>query len=176
MWIQRCAFALETGGKIDYYRFLIMPYSRSWRYWILVIGAAVWLLLLFVPPYLESGLISFSGLSYACYGSVCHQLPERSLWIWGSPLGVCARCFGLYSGFLIGLLAFPYLNKLSGKLLDHPRLLLLFFLPMAFDLLVSNTAASRLFSGAIASFPIALFVWVAIEGLPSWTQLRRNET
>jgi hypothetical protein len=34
---------------------------------------------------------------------------------------------------------------------------------MGFDLLIENTHASRYFSGLIASFPIALFLWVAAE-------------
>ena len=35
---------------------------------------------------------------------VCHQMPERSLWIAGAPLPVCARCTGIYGGVLAALL------------------------------------------------------------------------
>lgn len=42
-------------------------------------------------------------------GVICHQRPERSFFIGGSQLPVCARCTGLYLGaalaFPIGLLA-----------------------------------------------------------------------
>ena len=36
---------------------------------------------------------------------VCHQIPERSLWIAGTPMPVCARCTGLYFGALAALLS-----------------------------------------------------------------------
>jgi uncharacterized membrane protein len=45
---------------------------------------------------------------YFLFSLVCHQQPERSLWIAGAPLAVCARCAGIYFGALLGLLArFP---------------------------------------------------------------------
>ncbi len=34
---------------------------------------------------------------------VCHQVPERTLTIGGDLLPLCARCTGIYSGFLIGV-------------------------------------------------------------------------
>jgi len=70
---------------------------------------------------------------------------------------------------------FPSLKTLTRKLLAHPRLLILFALPMVIDLLLTNTAASRFVSGAAASFPVALFVWVAVEGLQLGPLLRRKE-
>ncbi len=41
---------------------------------------------------------------YSLFAIVCHQQPERSLWLAGSPLAVCARCSGIYFGALLGLL------------------------------------------------------------------------
>ncbi|MDH5624026.1 MAG: DUF2085 domain-containing protein, partial [Candidatus Bathyarchaeota archaeon] len=42
---------------------------------------------------------------------VCHQLPERTLWIGGRYLPVCARCTGAYLGFYIGYLLLPMRKK-----------------------------------------------------------------
>ncbi len=38
------------------------------------------------------------------FALVCHQQPERSFWIFGAPVAVCARCLGIYVGAVIGLL------------------------------------------------------------------------
>ena len=48
-------------------------------------------------------------------------------------------------------------------------------LPMAIDLLLANSAASRFISGTVASFPVALLVWVAVESLQLRPLLRREE-
>ncbi len=44
---------------------------------------------------------------------VCHQMSERSLWVGGHYLPVCARCTGAYLGFYIGYLILPFRNKKS---------------------------------------------------------------
>jgi uncharacterized membrane protein len=38
------------------------------------------------------------------FAIVCHQRPERSLWIFGGSIAVCSRCLGIYLGAAIGLL------------------------------------------------------------------------
>ncbi len=40
---------------------------------------------------------------YAVGGVVCHQMPERSFFIDGHQLPVCARCTGLYLSAALGL-------------------------------------------------------------------------
>ena len=38
------------------------------------------------------------------FALICHQRPDRSFWMFGAPLAVCARCLGIYLGTAIGLL------------------------------------------------------------------------
>jgi uncharacterized membrane protein len=56
-------------------------------------------------PYLWQHGAPFAALvlSYA-FSLVCHQHPERSFWLFGAPVAVCARCLGIYLGAAIGLL------------------------------------------------------------------------
>ena len=45
-------------------------------------------------------------LFFDAVGSViCHQLPDRSFFLYGRQLPVCARCTGLYLGGLAGFVA-----------------------------------------------------------------------
>ena len=88
---------------------------------------------------------------YGLFEPICHQLPERCFLVAGEPLAVCARCLGLYCGFWLGLVLFPFLGGLQRLLLARPRLIILFALPLAADLLLENTDASRYLSGLVAS-------------------------
>ena len=47
---------------------------------------------------------------------VCHQVPERTLTIGGDLLPFCARCTGIYSGFLIGVVFQIIVNKKVNRL------------------------------------------------------------
>jgi uncharacterized membrane protein len=38
------------------------------------------------------------------FALVCHQQPERSFYLFGGNVAVCARCLGIYFGATLGLL------------------------------------------------------------------------
>lgn len=44
--------------------------------------------------------------SMSLFAPTCHQREERSFHIGKYQMPVCSRCFGVYSGYLIGLLFF----------------------------------------------------------------------
>lgn len=47
----------------------------------------------------------YTSWQKALFAPVCHQNPGRSLWLNGAPMAVCERCFGIYSGLWLGVVA-----------------------------------------------------------------------
>lgn len=140
-----------------------MRLERNVLYWLLVGGSLVWLGLAFLAPWARAQGWAGAELIYGLFAPVCHQIPGRSFYCFGHPLGACHRCIGLYTGFVVGLLVLPYLHRVRELLLERPRLILWFFAPMAADwaLLGLNTWLDRFVTGLVAAFPVGLFVWVA---------------
>jgi len=61
--------------------------------------------MLFAPRAIASshGVLSFGAVCIYSTGSfICHQRPERSFFLFGRQLPVCARCTGLYAGAALG--------------------------------------------------------------------------
>lgn len=71
---------------------------------VFAVLTSVWIVLLLAAPVAGMGA-SVSGLTYAFGSLICHQRPERSFYIDAAQLPVCARCFGLYAGAALGLIA-----------------------------------------------------------------------
>ena len=84
---------------------------------------------------------------YAAGSVVCHQLPDRSFFLNGRPLPVCARCTGLYLGGMIGFAVWCAWKIAWG------------WRPVS----ISPRAAIRLV--IVAGVPTALSIGAAITGL-----------
>ncbi len=55
-----------------------------------------WVLLLVAAPVLPDAP---AAIMYVLGSRICHQLPERSFYLAGAQLPVCARCVAIYAGF-----------------------------------------------------------------------------
>jgi len=77
----------------------------------------IFIFLAILAPILEYLRIPESASVYKSIHFLCHQLPTRSIFLFTSPMGLCARCFGIYVGlFIIGLITFQHRGyKLSIK-------------------------------------------------------------
>ena len=88
--------------------------GMAWRLPLLrraFVGASIaWSLALPLATFASSGPHSSSLLylvslsTYVMGGVLCHQLPARSFFLWGSQMPVCARCTGIYLGAAVSAL------------------------------------------------------------------------
>ena len=71
----------------------------SWIAPAVALTSVAWVALLVAAPFLWAPL---AAVLYAAGALLCHQIPERSFYVAGFQLPVCARCLGLYAGAAFG--------------------------------------------------------------------------
>lgn len=141
--------------------------------------ALLFLSLIFIAPIAAATHHSDLALPiYKSFGTLCHQIPERSFFIAGHKLAVCARCTGLYVGFAITALLYPLFRQLRLTTTPEPRWLFLAAVPMAIDFSLTlfgiweNTHLSRLLTGLLlggVAVPYVMpgFIELSLRGLHS---------
>ena len=102
-------------------------------YLITLIGIIVWIGSIFLAPYLKSLSSPFSGFIYAVFSPTCHQISSRCFHAFGYPMAVCARCLGIYSGFLLGTLFYPVVKGVTAPSLPKARTFILISIPIVLD-------------------------------------------
>jgi uncharacterized membrane protein len=70
-------------------------------------------------PHPSAAVYLCSFVVYLTGSLLCHQRPERSFFLWGSQMPVCARCTGIYVGAAVaaivaGFLAAPNRGMREG--------------------------------------------------------------
>jgi len=82
-----------------------VPFSSimlRWNWWSVVplalAGAAI------AVPRLMSHSPALAIALQSAFSLVCHQHPDRSFFLFGGAVAVCARCLGIYLGATVGLL------------------------------------------------------------------------
>jgi uncharacterized membrane protein len=152
-------------------------------YTALVALSILWAALILAPPWLMAQRhFLISAAIYEGFSTVCHQMPERSFYFSGHPMGVCSRCASIYAGFIIGLLLYPFLRDLREDRFPARWILIGAAIPTAIDFtlgilgLFANSFLSRgltgILFGAVAAFYVtpglvsALNDWRAHFGEP----------
>jgi len=139
--------------------------SPRFLYILFLLSVGIWCFLIIAAPLLaktEHSLIS--GFIYFCFSNICHQIPERSFFLFGKQLAVCSRCTGLYFGFLIGTILYPIVFKLNRVKIPSRKYLILASIPIGIDILIrtlhiaENSFISRLISGLILGVMTVFFV------------------
>ena len=150
--------------------------AQAYRVWTVALAVVVvWLLLIVLPPiFAANGLKSASAPLYHFYGFICHQIPARSFHIFDQQLAVCSRCFGVYFGLFVGLIAYPLWRDIDN-IEPLPRLwLFASMVPIGIDWSLGvfdiweNTHASRFITGLILGFACATYI------IPALVEIVRN--
>lgn len=103
----------------------VKPISGRWpRLTVVLLGIAIAIILfaILLPPSTLLGKADVVG--YA----ICHQLPERSFFLDGRQLPLCARCTGTFLGAIVGMIAMLLLGRRrASRLPSAPVLFILVF-------------------------------------------------
>jgi uncharacterized membrane protein len=136
-----------------------------------VLVLSVFSLIVVAPVAAASGHSEVASGIYRAFGTLCHQLPERSYFIDGHQLAVCSRCSGIYAGFAFTLLVYPLLRSLKNPDAPPRSWLVLAALPLVIDVSVNffgfwtNTHTSRLLTGALLGSAVVFYVMPGIIDL-----------
>jgi len=136
-----------------------------------VAGTVLWLGAIIAAPYFRSRGFGGAGFLYACFAPVCHQTLSRSIFLWGFPLAVCARCFGIYLGFAAGILLYPFLRGFSSARLPSLKTFVLVSSPIVVDFagnilrLWSTPHVPRLLTGLIWGTILPFYFLAGLAGL-----------
>lgn len=132
---------------------------------LLLAASALWSGAAFLPSIFHLlGMHPLPGMVvHACYSPLCHQIPERTLFLAGVPMAVCARCAAIYLAFTAAV-AFACLRPGATVLRRLSPLILLWLLvPMLADVasdaarIWHSTYSSRMLTGAVAGCALGLF-------------------
>ncbi len=147
--------------------------------WAVVTASALlWLALIAGTPLARAnGLELFSLPLYQAFSYVCHQAPERSFFVSGHPLAVCARCTGLYFGFAAAVVFYPLVTSLRRTQTPDRKWLLIAATPLAIDFglglfgIWENTHSSRFLTAALLGIVSVFYI------LPGLVEvLRRSQS
>jgi uncharacterized membrane protein len=136
-----------------------------------VVTTAAWLFtsLIVIAPLAQANAHPYLAYTlYQGFGHVCHQMPERSFFIAGHQLAVCARCTGLYFGFAAVLLFYPFVSSLKRTHVPQRKWLLIAAAPLVIDFALGffgiweNTHLSRFLTGALLG---GVAIFYVIPGL-----------
>jgi len=109
--------------------------------------------------------IPYISWQFKAFHLLCHQDPLRSFSINGSQMAVCARCIGIYSFFLLGVIIMPLLGLIKKlKFRFYFRFLIGTIILNFIDVLGNqfefwtNTNMSRLLLGSIFGLSAAVLL------------------
>jgi uncharacterized membrane protein len=160
--------ALRSQVRIAYAALLFVSLA-----WLTTIVAA--------PALMARGHVLSAMVIYRSLSGICHQIPERSFYLRGFPLAVCSRCTGIYVGFVIGLMFYPFVRSLHPQRMPSRRWLIAACLPVLIDFggnylgLFKNTFVSRAVTGALLGVAFSVYILTGlISVVEEWGAIRAS--
>lgn len=129
---------------------------------VLIAGVLLWCGLIAGAPLIAEHSPGTAALIRLFFAPVCHQQADRCFRVADRPLAVCARCTGIYAGFLTGVLLLPALRKKHRA--PNRRIFLLAAAPTAAEFslarfhLIPDSAVVRAGTGLIIGAVVAACV------------------
>jgi uncharacterized membrane protein len=134
-------------------------------YLVVLTISLLWLGSIFAAPWLMTeGHYQASILLYQSFSAVCHQISDRSFYLFGFQLGVCSRCTAIYAGFVFGLILYPFIRNLCNQTFPDRKWIILSAIPMLIDHLggyaglLTNTFLSRTATGLLFGIVVAFYI------------------
>lgn len=121
-------------------------------------------LIVAAPVAYAHGYGALAFVIYRTFGYLCHQIPQRSFYIEEQPLAVCARCTGLYFGFVAGVMIYPLVCSVRRTGSPARVWLLVAAAPTVIDFALGffgvweNTHLSRSLTGALLGAACPFYV------------------
>jgi len=107
-------------------------------------------------PHPSAAVYLCSFLVYLTGSLLCHQRPERSFFLWGSQMPVCARCTGIYAGAAFA--AVVLCARRSGAVCP----------PRADTLVGPYAARGSLIVGVLPTIGSLLYEWTTGHAPANW--------
>ena len=152
----------------------------AWVAWVAILASAAALVALTVlaPVLRARGALFASQMIYQFFHVACHQMPERSFHVGGHAFAVCARCFGIYAGALLGVVVYPLVRPVVRTWAPERRWLLLAAVPTTVDFALGvsgvweNTHWSRFATGLVLGVAVAFYIVPGLVDL--WGRVGRR--
>jgi uncharacterized membrane protein len=161
------AIGLELGSNVKYNRKYLAELTVIYSF--LAIGLYTALSIL-APLLIKSGnelIHGIAALTYIFNVYMCHQMPQRSFFLGGEQLSLCARCVAIFIG---AFLAFPSasLRKRFPSFMNSWLFVIAALIPIAVDGITQffglreSTVYYRFSTGFIAAFAVVYFLVATI--------------
>jgi uncharacterized membrane protein len=99
------------------------------------------------------------------FAAFCHQIPEKSLTFFGTPMVICSRCSGIYAGVAIGAIIPPlaFMERHGRAAVFIALFLVILDVVTQNYLLHTINHPLRLATGFIAGWTASAYLFASLE-------------